>query len=67
MEFFHQVANDDLEKFLSRLSAVGGQTYETLRVYAESQIVQKLTVHCYHQGKSSDKRTEKIRAMPWIC
>ena len=31
--FLRQLANDDLEQFLSHLSATGGQTYETLRVY----------------------------------
>ena len=30
--FLRQLANDDLEQFLSHLSATGGQSYETLRV-----------------------------------
>ena len=59
--FLRQLANDDLEQFLSHLSATGGQTYETLRVYAESQIAQKRTAQSYHQGKTSDRKTEKTR------
>ena len=59
--FLCQLANDDLEQFLSHLSATGGQTYETLRVYAESQIAQKRTAQSYHQGKTSDKKIEKTR------
>ena len=48
-------ANDDLEQFLSHVSATGGQTCETLRVYAESQIAQKRTAQSQHQGKTGDK------------
>ena len=59
--FLRQLANDDLEQFLSHLSATGGQTYETLRLYAESQIAQKRTAQSYHQGKTSDKKIEKRR------
>ena len=59
--FLRQLANDDLEQFLSHLSASGGQTQETLRVYAESQIAQKRTAQSHHQGKTSDKKTEKTR------
>ena len=59
--FLRQLANDDLEQFLSHLSATGGQTYETLREYAESQIAQKRTAQSYHQGKTSDKKIEKTR------
>ena len=53
--FLRQLANDDMEQFLSHLSATSGQTYETLRVHAESQIAQKRTAQSYHQGKTSDK------------
>ena len=59
--FLRQLANDDLEQFLSHLSASGGQTYETLRVYAEPQIAQKRTALSYHQGKTSDKKIDKTR------
>ena len=59
--FLRQLANDDLEQFLSHLSATGGRTYETLRVYAASQIAQKRTAQSYHQGKTSDKKIEKTR------
>ena len=59
--FLRQLANDDLEQFLSHLSATGGQTHETLRVYAETQIAQKRTAQSYHQGKTSDKKIEKTR------
>ena len=59
--FLCQLANDDLEQVLSHLSATGGQTYETLRVHAESQITQKCTAQSYHQGKTSDKKIEKTR------
>ena len=59
--FLRQLAYDDLKQFLSHLSAAGGQTYETLRVYAESQIAQKRTAQSYHQGKTSDKKIEKSR------
>ena len=59
--FLRQLANDDWEQFLSHLSATGGQTYETLRVYAETQIAQKRTAQSYHQGKTSDNKIEKTR------
>ena len=61
IEFLRQLANDDLEQFLSHWSVTGGQTYGTLRVYAESQIAQKRTAQSYHQGKTSDKKIGKTR------
>ena len=64
--FLRQLANDDLEQFLSHLSAPRGQTYETLRVHAESQIAQKRTDQSYHQGKTSDKKSRRQEATRWI-
>ena len=59
--FLRHLVNDDLEQFLSHLSPTGGQTYERLRVYAESQIAQRRTAQSYHPGKTSDTKTEKTR------
>ena len=56
--FLRQLADDDLEQFSSHWSATGGQTFETLRVYAESQFAQKGTARSCHQDKASNKKTE---------
>ena len=54
--FLRQLANDDVEQFLSHLSAAGGQTYETLRV------AQKRTA----QVKPATKRSRRQEATPRI-